>query len=63
LVSRVKADFDGAVDELVEALRDSADLRVDDLRRYPDHEERRGLVDLILLSDGDELREHIFGEE
>jgi antitoxin of RelE/RelB toxin-antitoxin system len=62
-ISAEAGDFDGAVVEFIAALRDYAELWVEDLRRYPNHEEYWGLVNLILLSDDDELREHVFGED
>ena len=61
-VSAEAPEFADAVNFFLEALRDYADLWVEDLRRYPNHEDNWGLVNLVLLSDDDEMRQHIFGE-
>jgi hypothetical protein len=55
-------EFGDAVNSFLEALRAYADLWVDDLRRYPNHEDNWTLVNLVLLSDDDEMRKHIFGD-
>jgi hypothetical protein len=54
----------GAVEQgLVDALRDYAGTWVDDLGRYPNHEQNWGIVNLVLLSDDAALIEHLFGDE
>ena len=55
------ATFDEAVDEMVEALRDYAQDWQDRLLRAPNHRENWGLVQLISLSDDDQLREWLVG--
>lgn len=60
-ISAEAKDFDAAVDGFIAAMRDYAELWVDVLRRYSNHEQNWGLVNLILLSDDDELRRHIVG--
>jgi predicted RNase H-like HicB family nuclease len=55
------ATFDEAVDEMVEALREYAQDWQDRLLRAPNHRENWGLVQLISLSDDDQLREWLVG--
>lgn len=55
------ATFDAAVDEMVEALREYAQDWQDRLLRAPNHRENWGLVQLISLSDDDQLREWLVG--
>ena len=57
------ADLAGAEAELVASLRDYADTWVEDLHRYPNHDQQWGLVNLILLSADDELKSHLFGQD
>lgn len=49
--------FDEAVGELVDALREYAEDWVDHLRLAPNHKENWGLVQLVLLSDDEQLRD------
>ena len=53
--------FDGAVDDLVEALREYAEDWNVRLRRAPNHEGHRLLVELVELSDDGQLRDWILG--
>lgn len=62
-VSAEGADFGAAEQALVDALRDYSSTWVEDLRRYPNHEQNWGIVNLVLLSDDALLREHIFGDD
>ncbi len=62
-VSSEGSDFEAAGNELIQALRDYSLTWVEDLRRYPNHEEKWGLVNLVLLSTDQALFEHLFGEE
>jgi predicted RNase H-like HicB family nuclease len=55
------ATFDEAIDEMVEALREYAQDWQDRLLRAPNHRENWGLVQLISLSDDDQLREWLVG--
>ena len=55
------ATFDEALDEMVEALREYAQDWQDRLLHAPNHRENWGLVQLISLSDDDQLREWIVG--
>ncbi len=55
------ATFDEAVDEMVEALREYAQDWQDRLLHAPNHRENWGLVQLISLSDDDQLREWLVG--
>ncbi len=62
-ISSEGPDFEAAGKELIQALRDYSLTWVEDLRRYPNHENNWGLVNLVLLSTNEELLEHIFGEQ
>ena len=55
------ATFDETVDEMVEALREYAQDWQDRLLHAPNHRENWGLVQLIGLSDDDQLREWLVG--
>ncbi|BCJ67135.1 hypothetical protein [Polymorphospora rubra] len=55
------ATFDEAVDEMVDALREYADDWQDHLLDAPNHANNWGLVQLIVLSDDDQLREWLIG--
>jgi len=55
------ATFDEAVGEMVEALREYAQDWQDRLLHAPNHRENWGLVQLISLSDDDQLREWLVG--
>jgi predicted RNase H-like HicB family nuclease len=53
------ATFDEAIEEMAEALREYAEDWQDRLRTAPNHRDNWGLVQLIALSDDEELREWI----
>jgi predicted RNase H-like HicB family nuclease len=55
------ATFDEAIAEMVEALREYAQDWQDRLLHAPNHRENWGLVQLISLSDDDQLREWLTG--
>lgn len=57
------ANFDEAVDEMVLALREYAEDWVDHLHRAPNHAEHWGLVQLVGLSDDDQLAAWLAGDE
>jgi hypothetical protein len=52
---------DDAVEEFIDALRDYADDWADHLRTAPNHEANWGLVQLVELSDDDQLRAWVTG--
>jgi predicted RNase H-like HicB family nuclease len=55
------SSFDEAVDEMIDALREYAEDWQDHLVDAPNHRENWGLVQLISLSDDQQLREWIIG--
>ncbi|MFD5318752.1 prevent-host-death protein [Streptomyces sp. NPDC127098] len=55
------ATFDEAIGEMVEALREYAEDWQDRLRTAPNHEEHWGLVQLIELSDDQQLTDWLVG--
>ena len=55
------ATFDAAIDEMVQALREYADDWQDRLLDAPNHRDHWGLVQLISLSDDDQLRDWLAG--
>lgn len=55
------ASFDDAVTEMVDALREYAEDWQDHLLDAPNHRENWGLVQLISLSDDDQLRDWLVG--
>ncbi|MEV0610428.1 hypothetical protein AB0I61_29120 [Polymorphospora rubra] len=55
------ATFDEAINEMVDALREYADDWQDHLLDAPNHANNWGLVQLIVLSDDDQLREWLIG--
>ena len=55
-VSGEGEDLDGALDDLLEALRDYAEDWNDHLRTAPNHQASWALVALVELSDDDQLR-------
>lgn len=55
------ATFDQAVTEMVEALREYAEDWQDHLLDVPNHRENWGVVQLISLSNDDQLREWLVG--
>lgn len=62
-ISSQGSSFDEAGEELIVALRDYAQTWVEELKNYPNHKERWGVANLVLLSDDDELREFLFGKD
>jgi hypothetical protein len=56
------ADFDGAIMEMVDALREYATDWQERLREAPNHREHWGLVQLISLSSDEQLRDWLVGE-
>jgi predicted RNase H-like HicB family nuclease len=57
------ATFGDAITEMVEALREYAQDWQDRLLHAPNHRENWGLVQLISLSDDEQLREWLVGSE
>jgi predicted RNase H-like HicB family nuclease len=55
------ATFDEAIGDMADALREYAEDWQDRLRTAPNHADNWGLVQLIALSDDDELRDWIVG--
>jgi hypothetical protein len=53
--------FDDALDDLIDALRDYAEDWNDRLHTAPNHAGHRSLVELVELSDDDQLREWLIG--
>jgi predicted RNase H-like HicB family nuclease len=53
--------FDAAIDEMVQALREYAEDWQDRLLDAPNHRDNWGLVQMISLSDDDQLREWLAG--
>lgn len=62
-VSSQGSNFEVAGNELIHALRDYSLTWVEDLKRYPNHENNWGLVNLVLLSSSQALYDHLFGDE
>ncbi len=60
-VSGEGTSLDAAEQDLIDSLRDYSHTWIEDLRRYPNHEQKWGVVNLVLLSNDDELRGHLFG--
>lgn len=57
------ATFDEAITEMIEALREYADDWQERLLDAPNHQENWGLVQLISLSDDDQLTDWLVGSE
>lgn len=55
------ATFDEAITEMIEALREYADDWQERLLNAPNHRENWGLVQLISLSDDDQLTDWLVG--
>lgn len=55
--------FDGAIDDLIDALRDYAEDWNVRLHRAPNHEQHRSLVTLVELSDDDQLRDWLISRD
>jgi GTPase len=53
--------FDKAIDDLIDALRDYAEDWNERLHAAPNHVQHRSLVELVELSDDDQLREWLVG--
>lgn len=62
-VSAQSSDLDAVTNSFLAALRDYAELWVEDLRHYPNHRSRWGIANLVLLSSDEALKAHIFGED
>jgi hypothetical protein len=62
-VSGEGSTFESAGADLVHSLREYSRTWVEDLRDYPNHKQNWGVVNLVLLSDDDELQVHMFGDE
>jgi predicted RNase H-like HicB family nuclease len=60
-VSADGATFDEAVTEMIDALREYADDWLDHLADAPDHRENWGLVQLVGLSDDEQLHSWLVG--
>lgn len=56
------ANFDAAIGEMIEALREYAQDWQDHLLNAPNHRDNWGLVQLISLSDDSQLREWLVGD-
>ncbi|MFF0306106.1 prevent-host-death protein [Streptosporangium sp. NPDC004379] len=56
------ADFNAAINEMIDALREYAEDWQDHLLDAPNHRDNWGLVQLIALSDDDELRRWLTGQ-
>lgn len=56
------ASFDEAIAEMIQALREYSEDWQDHLLNSPNHRENWGLVQLIDLSDDDQLREWLVGD-
>jgi predicted RNase H-like HicB family nuclease len=55
------ATFDEAISEMVQALREYAEDWQDHLLDAPNHQDNWGLINLISLSDDDQLRDWLVG--
>ena len=62
-VSAEGSTFESAGADLLHSLRAYSLTWVEDLRDYPNHKQNWGVVNLVLLSDDDELQVHMFGVE
>ncbi len=62
-VSGEGATFDTAGQDLIDSLKEYSRTWVEDLRNYPNHKKNWDVVNLTLLSDDDELRVHLFGDD
>lgn len=60
-VSADGASFDEAIDEMVDALREYAEDWQERLLSTPNHRDNWGLVQLISVSDDDQLRDWLVG--
>jgi len=55
------ASFDDAIDEMIDALREYAEDWQDHLLDAPNHRDNWGLVQLISLSDDEQLHDWLVG--
>lgn len=55
--------FDDVIDDLIDALRDYAEDWNDRLHAAPNHAQHRSLVELVELSDDDQLRDWLVGRQ
>ena len=55
--------FDVAGQGLIDSLRVYAKTWVEDLREYPNHKNRWDVVNLVLLSNDNEMRAFLFGDD
>lgn len=62
-VSGEGATFEVAGADLIHSLKEYSQTWVEDLRNYPNHKQNWDLVNLVLLSDDEELRVHLFGDD
>lgn len=62
-VSGEGESFDLAGQDLIDSLRDYAKTWIEDLREYPNHKNRWDVVNLVLLSNDDEMRAFLFGDD
>ena len=62
-VSGQGESFDAAGQNLIDSLRDYAKTWIEELRDYPNHKNRWDVVNLVLLSNDDEMRVFLFGDD
>ena len=62
-VSGQGESFEVAGADLIDSLRDYAKTWIEDLRDYPNHKDRWDVVNLVLLSNDDEMRAFLFGSD
>lgn len=62
-VSGEGESFDVAGQDLIDSLRQYAKTWIEDLRDYPNHKNRWDVVNLVLLSNDDEMRAFLFGDD
>ncbi len=62
-VSGQGESFDAAGQDLIDSLRDYAKTWIEELRDYPNHKNRWDVVNLVLLSNDDEMRVFLFGDD
>jgi hypothetical protein len=55
--------FDGAIDDLIDALREYAEDWNTRLHRAPNHQQQRSLVQLVELSDDEQLRDWLLSRD
>ncbi len=62
-VSSQGSSLPEAENELIGALRDYAQTWVEELKNYPNHKDRWGIANLVMLSSDSELSEFLFGND